>query len=46
MEKKPTKLTLCHLEVVVLPSGAVIANYKTIGTFKELKNNLIERKLK
>lgn len=36
MEKQPEEITVCQLEVVVMPNGEVICLGKTVGWFKEL----------
>ena len=40
MEKIPDGITLCTLDVVVMPQGEVICLGKTIGYFKELQQYL------
>ena len=34
--KKPTDITVCHLEVVVMPNGEIICAGKTVGWFDKL----------
>ena len=36
----PEKITLCNLEVVLMPNGEVICFGKTVGMFKDLKDYL------
>lgn len=36
MEKLPDTITLCNLEVVLMPNGEIICLGKTIGRFKNL----------
>lgn len=36
MKKCPENITLCTLDVVVMPNGEVICCGKTLGWFKEL----------
>lgn len=36
MEKAPEEITVCNLEVVVMPNGEVICLGKTVGWVKEL----------
>lgn len=38
--EQPDNITLCLLEVVVMPNGEVICLGKTIGWFKNLKEHL------
>jgi hypothetical protein len=41
MEKLPEKITLCHLEVVLMPNGEIICLGKSIGWFQKYKDYLI-----
>ena len=34
--KKPAEITVCHLEVVVMPNGEIICAGKTVGWFDKL----------
>ena len=43
MEKVPEQITLCNLEVVLMPNGEVICLGKTVGWFKNLKNYLTKK---
>lgn len=43
MDKIPDEITLCTLEVVLMPQGEVICLGKTVGWFKELKDHLIKK---
>jgi len=36
MEKVPKGITVCRLQVVVMPQGEIICNGQTIGWFKDL----------
>jgi hypothetical protein len=36
----PKEITVCNLEVVVMPNGEVICQGKTVGWFVELKRYL------
>ena len=36
MKKNPKKMTVCNLEVLVMPQGEIICLGKTIGWVKEL----------
>jgi hypothetical protein len=38
--EQPTEITLCKLEVVVMPNGEVICLGKTIGWFNSLQEFL------
>ncbi len=40
MKKQPEKMTVCLLEVLVMPNGEIISLGKTIGWFKDLKEVL------
>jgi hypothetical protein len=42
MNTLPTHITLCTLELVVMPNGELICNGKTVGWFQELKEYLQE----
>lgn len=46
MEQQPTEITVCHLEVVVMPNGEIISLGKTIGLFKDYKEHLFEKETK
>jgi len=43
MKKAPKEITLCNLEVVVMPNGEVICLGKSIGWVKELGEYLIKK---
>ena len=43
MEKIPEGITLCNLEVVVMPIGEVLCCGKRIGRFEEFKWHLEEK---
>lgn len=36
MEKAPEEITVCNLEVVVMPNGEIICLGKTVGWVEEL----------
>ncbi len=40
MKEIPKEITVCNLEVVLMPQGEVICLGKTVGWFKELKDCL------
>ena len=40
MEKQPNDIVLCKLNVVVMPQGEVICLGKTLGWFRDLKEQL------
>ena len=40
MEKQPQEITLCNLEVVLMPQGEIICLGKSLGWFKEFKKCL------
>lgn len=42
MKQLPKEITLCTLQVVVMPNGEVICNGKSVGWFKDLKKYLTE----
>jgi len=44
METRPTEMTICNLEVLVMPNGEVICLGKTIGWFEGLKKFLTPKK--
>jgi len=41
MNKAPKEITLCHLEVIVMPNGEILCLGKSIGFIKELGKYLI-----
>jgi len=43
MEKQPDEITVCTLEVVLMPQGEVICLGKTVGWFKNLKDYLTKK---
>ena len=43
MEKKPEEITVCHLEVVVMPNGEIICLGKTVGWFETHKKYLTQK---
>ena len=40
----PKEITVCNLNVVLMPNGEIICLGKTVGWFKELKKYLTEIK--
>lgn len=40
MKEQPDKITLCTIDVVLMPNGEVICNGETVGWFKDLKKRL------
>lgn len=40
MKKQPEEITLCTLEVVVMPNGEIICQGETLGYFKKFKKHL------
>lgn len=40
MDKQPQEITVCSLSVVLMPNGEVICMGKSIGMFKDLKEQL------
>ncbi len=36
MKKPPKEITICNLEVLVMPSGEILCNGETIGWVKDL----------
>ena len=43
MEKQPESITVCQLEVVVMPQGEIICAGETVGWFKTLGKHLTEK---
>lgn len=43
MNKIPDEITVCSLEVVLMPQGEIICKGKTVGWFKEFKEHLTEK---
>ena len=37
IKKVPDEITVCELEVVLMPQGEVICSGKTVGWFKDLQ---------
>lgn len=44
MKKLPEEITVCLLEVIVMPNGEIISLGKTIGWFEDYKKFLIVKK--
>ena len=44
MEKQPEEITVCVLEVILMPQGEIICYGKTVGWFKDLKDYLEKKK--
>ena len=40
IEKQPKELTICTLEVLLMPNGEILCLGKSIGWFKEFKKYL------
>jgi len=40
MKKKPKEMTVCKLEVLVMPNGEILCLGKTLGWFQEFKEFL------
>ena len=40
IKQRPERMTLCNLEVVLMPQGEIICLGKTVGWFKDLKKSL------
>lgn len=40
MKKQPEEITLCTLDVVLMPQGEIICTGKTLGWFKDFKEFL------
>lgn len=40
LKEIPKEITVCNLEVIVMPQGEIICLGKTVGWFKELKSCL------
>ena len=45
MEKQPKEITVCNLEVVLMPNGEIISIGKTVGWFRDYKDYLTEKKM-
>lgn len=43
IEKAPKEITLCNLEVVVMPNGEIICRGKTVGWVKEIGKYLTKK---
>jgi len=44
IKKQPKEITVCNLEVVLMPNGEIISLGKTLGWFKDFKECLNEDK--
>ena len=44
MKQIPENITLCELEVIILPNGEILCNGKSMGFFKDFKKYLTEKK--
>ena len=40
MEEIPEKISLCKLQVILMPNGEILSMGKTIGWFKDFKKYL------
>ena len=43
MDEQPKEITLCNLEVVVMPNGEIICLGKSLGWFKTFKDFLTKK---
>ena len=43
IEKQPEEITICFLEVLVMPNGEVICKVKSLGWFDEFKKFLYNK---
>jgi len=43
MEKQPEEITLCTLEVVLMPNGELLCLGKTVGWFKTFRDFLTKK---
>lgn len=47
LDEIPKQITVCKLEVVVMPQGEIICKGKTLGWFKEFQEHLtVDEKVK
>ena len=46
MKKVPEGVTLCNLEVILMPQGGIICNGRTVGSFKQFKQYLTKKEKK
>jgi hypothetical protein len=44
MTKTPEEMTVCNLEVLVMPNGEILCNGKTVGYVDKLGKFLTEKK--
>jgi len=44
MKEQPKEITVCTLEVVVMPNGEIISLGKTLGWFRDYKKYLKKKK--
>ena len=44
MEKQPEEITICNLEVLLMPNGEIICLGKIVGFFDKLKKYLTPKK--
>ena len=44
MKKLPKEITICNLEVLVMPNGEIICLGKTLGWFDKLKKYITIKK--
>ena len=40
MDEQPKEITVCNLQVILMPQGEIICLGKTVGWFKNLKKYL------
>ena len=43
MKKQPKEITICYLEVLIMPNGEILCLGKTIGWFDKFKEYLIKK---
>ena len=41
MKKPPEEMTICNLQVLLMPNGELLCLGKTVGWFKEFKKYLV-----
>jgi len=40
LEEQPNQITVCTLDVVLMPQGEIICMGKTVGWFKDMKEHI------
>jgi len=43
LTKQPDEITVCNLEVVLMPQGEIICKGKTVGWFRNFKEHLTKK---